>query len=80
MPNDLPNQRVLCTSSPSPAPAGFTVQIALRAPFEWDDRAHGSSQAFWLWVEDSMNEAIYHTEYITFTKKQVPCCSVWGTC
>eukprot|EP00743_Colponemidia_sp_Colp-15_P009223 GILK01010071.1.p1 GENE.GILK01010071.1~~GILK01010071.1.p1 ORF type:complete len:1391 (-),score=337.99 GILK01010071.1:97-4269(-) len=37
--------------------------------FHWSDRWHGSTEPFWLWVEDAENEHIYHSEYIILQKK-----------
>ena len=37
----------------------------------WYDRVHGSSEPFWIWVEDPVNNHIYHHEYYLITKKHV---------
>lgn len=29
---------------------------------DWQDKFHGSSESFWIWVEDADNEHIYHSE------------------
>ena len=39
--------------------------------FSWFDKIHGSSEPFWIWVEDPVNNHIYHHEYYLVTKKQV---------
>ncbi len=43
--------------------------LTLGIDFEWNDRYHGSAEAFWIWVEDGENEYIYHAEHILITKK-----------
>ena len=44
------------------------MTLTLTAAFEWNDRLHGTSEPFWLWVEDADNEHIYHTEYYLLNK------------
>ena len=34
-------------------------------------RLHGSSEPFWIWVEDPMNNHIYHHEFFLMAKKNV---------
>lgn len=34
-------------------------------------QVHGSSEPFWIWVEDPENNHIYHSEYFILHKKQV---------
>jgi len=45
------------------------VQLFLRPEFRWKDRNHGTSLRWLIWVEDSANEHIYHSESWTLTKK-----------
>ncbi|CAG0885534.1 unnamed protein product [Cyprideis torosa] len=48
------------------------VRVQLKPEFKWNDRIHGgSSEPFWLWVEDPNSNFIHHHEYVTVTKKQV---------
>ncbi|EDO46714.1 predicted protein [Nematostella vectensis] len=47
------------------------VRLTITAEFEWNDRAHGSSEPWWIWVEDPENSHIYHSEYLLLQKKQV---------
>lgn len=47
------------------------IRIFLTANFIWNDRVHGSSQPFWIWIEDPESNFIYHSEYFILTKKQV---------
>jgi len=46
------------------------VTLKVMPQFEWNDRASGSVEPFWVWVEDNENERIYHTEYLLIHKKQ----------
>jgi len=39
------------------------IQLTVLADFEWNDRAHGAVEPWWIWVEDAQNEHIYHSEY-----------------
>ncbi|KAJ2005411.1 activating signal cointegrator 1 complex subunit 3 [Coemansia thaxteri] len=45
------------------------VTLTIVADFEWNDRAHGLAEAFWIWVEDTNNTEIYHTENHLLRKK-----------
>ncbi|KAK9850259.1 hypothetical protein WJX84_005584 [Apatococcus fuscideae] len=45
------------------------VQLTIEPTFEWRQGMHGNSQRWHIWVEDSENEHIYHTELWTLTKK-----------
>ncbi|KAJ7519602.1 hypothetical protein O6H91_20G045600 [Diphasiastrum complanatum] len=47
------------------------VSIIMLPTFEWKDRLHGSSLRWWIWVEDSENEHIYHSELFVLTKRMV---------
>jgi activating signal cointegrator complex subunit 3 len=48
------------------------VRLLITPDFEWDDRIHGSAgEPWWLWIEDSENNAMYHSEYFLLQKKQV---------
>lgn len=38
------------------------VSLTLTATFDWVDRHHGGAEPFWIWVEDTENEHIYHKE------------------
>ena len=47
------------------------VQLSIEATFQWKDRAHGSGMRWHIWVEDSENEHIYHSETWLLTKKMM---------
>ncbi len=47
------------------------VQLSIEPTFQWKDRAHGSGMRWHIWVEDSENEHIYHSETWLLTKKMM---------
>ena len=50
----------------------LSVIIKLEGDFRWNDRVSGKvSEPFWLWIEDDVNNHIYHYEYVQITKKSV---------
>ena len=48
------------------------VRLTITAEFEWNDKVHGgTSEPWWIWVEDPDNDHIYHHEYFLLLKKHV---------
>ncbi|KAM3873609.1 activating signal cointegrator 1 complex subunit 3 [Diretmus argenteus] len=48
------------------------VRLVITPDFKWNDQVHGSvGEPWWLWVEDPINDHIYHSEYFHLQKKQV---------
>ncbi|CAH9088182.1 unnamed protein product [Cuscuta europaea] len=45
------------------------VDLILVPGFVWKDRFHGTAQRWWILVEDSENDHIYHSELFTLTKR-----------
>ncbi|XP_008555073.1 activating signal cointegrator 1 complex subunit 3 [Microplitis demolitor] len=46
------------------------IRLRIQPEFRWNDHVHGkSSEAFWIWIEDTDNNFIYHHEYFLLTKK-----------
>ncbi|KAG0485407.1 hypothetical protein HPP92_009486 [Vanilla planifolia] len=45
------------------------VDVLLTPDFAWKDRFHGASERWWIFVEDSENDHIYHSELFLMTKK-----------
>ncbi|KAL6580046.1 activating signal cointegrator 1 complex subunit [Orobanche minor] len=45
------------------------VDLTITPEFAWKDRFHGTVQRWWILVEDSENDHIYHSELFTLTKK-----------
>jgi replicative superfamily II helicase len=46
------------------------VELDITPQFKWNDRAHGSVEPFYIWVEDSENTEILYSEYLLISKKQ----------
>eukprot|EP00727_Mastigamoeba_balamuthi_P005510 m51a1_g1579 putative activating signal cointegrator 1 complex subunit 3 (2006) ;mRNA; r:104604-111515 len=46
------------------------VHLTIDPQFEWSDRVHGAAEPWWIWVEDTDNEHLYHSEYFVLTKKK----------
>ncbi|CAF0861832.1 unnamed protein product [Brachionus calyciflorus] len=47
------------------------VKITLTGNFKWNDKLHGQSEFFWIWIEDPVHNHIYHYEHFNFQKKFV---------
>ncbi|XP_077950237.1 activating signal cointegrator 1 complex subunit 3 isoform X2 [Gasterosteus aculeatus] len=48
------------------------VRLIVTPDFRWSDQVHGSvGEPWWLWVEDPINDHIYHSEHFLLQKKQV---------
>ncbi|CAM8907106.1 unnamed protein product [Rhodiola kirilowii] len=45
------------------------VDLVVSPEFIWKDRFHGAAQRWWIFVEDSENDHIYHSELFSLTKK-----------
>jgi len=46
------------------------LSVTLSPDFIWRDSQHGNLQRWLIWVEDPVNEHIYHTETFNLSKKQ----------
>ena len=47
------------------------IHLYLTADFLWNDRHNGSSESYWIWVENSETSEIYHHEYFILTRKRL---------
>ncbi|KAJ3219925.1 activating signal cointegrator 1 complex subunit [Dinochytrium kinnereticum] len=45
------------------------VTLSITADFYWNDKVHGSVEPFWIWVEDSENIEILHSEYFLLGRR-----------
>lgn len=45
------------------------IAVKITPNFDWRDNYHGAAQRWLIWVEDSDNEKMYHSETWTMTKK-----------
>jgi antiviral helicase SLH1 len=47
------------------------IHLFLTPDFKWNDRHHGTSEAYWIWVENSETSEIYHHEYFILSRKKL---------
>lgn len=47
------------------------VQLEITPEFTWVDALHGMMEPWWVWVEDTENDFIYHSEYFVLQKKDL---------
>lgn len=55
-----------------PLPLGrstLQVELTVTPDFQWDEKVHGNSEAFWVFVEDVDSEVLLHHEYFLLKKK-----------
>lgn len=45
------------------------VDLIITPDFTWKDHFHGTAQRWWILVEDTENDHIYHSELFTLTKR-----------
>ena len=39
------------------------LELAITPDFKWDEKVHGSSEGFWIFIEDVNGESILHHEF-----------------
>ena len=47
------------------------VHLYLTADFRWNDKYHGTSESYWIWVENSETSEIYHHEYFILSRRKL---------
>ena len=47
------------------------MQLVIQPAFTWRDGVHGNSLKWHVWVEDSENELVYHSEQWLLTKRMM---------
>lgn len=47
------------------------IHLYLTADFRWNDKHNGTSESYWIWVENSENSEIYHHEYFILTRRKL---------
>lgn len=47
------------------------IHLYLSADFRWNDRLNGTSESYWIWVENSETSEIYHHEFFILTRKRL---------
>ena len=45
------------------------IELTIIPDFEWDEKVHGNSEAFWILIEDVDGEIILHHEYFLLKQK-----------
>ncbi|KAL9120054.1 MAG: hypothetical protein Q9187_003393 [Circinaria calcarea] len=47
------------------------IHLYLTPDFRWNDRHNGSSESYWIWVENSETSEIYHHEYFILSRRKL---------
>lgn len=47
------------------------MRLYMYPEFKWNDRHHGTSESYWVWVENSETSEIYHHEYFILSRKKL---------
>ena len=47
------------------------IRLCIYPEFSWNDRHHGASESYWIWVENSETAEIYHHEYFILSRKKL---------
>lgn len=47
------------------------IRLYLTPEFRWNDRHHGASESYWIWVENSETSEIYHHEYFILSRRKL---------
>ncbi|EXJ80853.1 hypothetical protein A1O3_07139 [Capronia epimyces CBS 606.96] len=47
------------------------MRLYLYPEFVWNDRHHGTSESYWVWVENSETAEIYHHEYFILSRRKM---------
>ena len=47
------------------------VHLYLFAEYQWNEKHNGTSEAYWIWIENSETSEIYHHEYFILTRRKL---------
>jgi antiviral helicase SLH1 len=47
------------------------IRLYLTPEFTWNDRHHGTSESYWIWVENSETAEVYHHEYFILNRRKL---------
>ncbi|KAL8825535.1 MAG: hypothetical protein Q9191_004350 [Dirinaria sp. TL-2023a] len=47
------------------------IRLYLTADFRWNDKYSGTSESYWIWVENCETSEIYHHEYFILTRRKL---------
>lgn len=66
--HQLPKVDLSCTIQPVTR-STLKVELVVTPDFEWDEKVHGNSVAFWIMVEDVDSEVVLHHEHFVLKQK-----------
>lgn len=49
--------------------SNLKVELTITPDFQWDEKIHGNSEGFWIFIEDADSEIILHHEYFLLKSK-----------
>ncbi|KAF2147729.1 Sec63-domain-containing protein [Myriangium duriaei CBS 260.36] len=47
------------------------MRLFISPDFNWNERHHGKSESYWIWVENSETSDVYHHEYFILTRRKL---------
>ena len=47
------------------------IKLYINPDFVWNDRHHGTSESYWIWVENSETAEIFHHEFFILNRKKL---------
>ena len=47
------------------------MRLLIYPEFTWNDRHHGTSESYWIWVENSETSEIYHHEFFILSRRKL---------
>ncbi|XXG94420.1 Putative steryl acetyl hydrolase mug81 [Hypoxylon texense] len=47
------------------------IKLYITPDFKWNDQVHGTSESFYIWVENSETSEIYHHEYFILNRRKL---------
>ncbi|KAI9721013.1 MAG: hypothetical protein M1812_002492 [Candelaria pacifica] len=47
------------------------IRLYITPDFRWNDRHNGTSESYWIWVENSETSEIYHHEFFLLTRRKL---------
>jgi antiviral helicase SLH1 len=47
------------------------IKLWITPDFKWNDRHHGTSESFWIWVENSETSEIFHYEFFILSRRKL---------
>jgi activating signal cointegrator complex subunit 3 len=67
----LPYVEIMCTIQPTTSDV-YRFHVEVIPMFDWSRQWHGSSQAFWLWVENGESNRVLHEERLSLNFRTFP--------